>query len=463
MLVVRHASMGSSKPPNQELLFGYTFDDSGTSHPYPSPTAPAPGPSLLDDNESRFLDNFFDGVSSDQFNYDVFNTDDANNLGIGWDDIPPNPMGNTSSYVQHPQTGSHGGIVGLDFPQVNTQMVPNPAILSTTANEVLQAANLLQNGLPGRNYVMGEEGYFRGREEQLFPTDRSIGTGLGIMSRPLAMLQPVLEPRSSLECYSNEPHPTNLIFDGQSAALTRNRGVNLRADIRWGSDAAFATPQGFTAPSSRESVSAAERYHLQTIETAFSLSSNLDSAEERRCPSSDLRYGSISHQRVNSKGQNCIESDQSQGLSTNKGRNIEGQEEEEDDDFLSSSLQTSRVGSRKRKFGISESTDSSILEFESSHRRKRSTTSAGVRSTRENLTEEQKRENHIRSEQKRRTLIREGFEDLNELVPGLQGGGYSKSAVLAQAADWLENLIRGNETLRTRILMMEGQVTKKSQ
>lgn len=76
---------------------------------------------------------------------------------------------------------------------------------------------------------------------------------------------------------------------------------------------------------------------------------------------------------------------------------------------------------------------------------------------RENLTEDQKRENHIKSEQKRRTLIKEGFEDLNELVPDLRGGGFSKSAVLTMAADWLEDLVKCNAKLKEQLAQLEGR------
>ncbi|KAK8200530.1 uncharacterized protein BKA78DRAFT_238518, partial [Phyllosticta capitalensis] len=64
---------------------------------------------------------------------------------------------------------------------------------------------------------------------------------------------------------------------------------------------------------------------------------------------------------------------------------------------------------------------------------------------RENLTEEQKRSNHILSEQKRRNLIKNGFTELNELVPGLKAGGFSKSAMLMEAAKFLETMILGNQ------------------
>ncbi|TGJ66268.1 hypothetical protein EYR41_007913 [Orbilia oligospora] len=75
---------------------------------------------------------------------------------------------------------------------------------------------------------------------------------------------------------------------------------------------------------------------------------------------------------------------------------------------------------------------------------------------RENLSEAQKRENHIQSEQKRRNLIREGFDDLCNLVPDLRGGGYSKSAILIHAANFLEQLEDGNKALQLRVKQLSG-------
>lgn len=73
---------------------------------------------------------------------------------------------------------------------------------------------------------------------------------------------------------------------------------------------------------------------------------------------------------------------------------------------------------------------------------------AGAKQARENLSEEQKRNNHILSEQKRRNLIKQGFEDLNDLVPGLKAGGFSKSSTLMEGAKFLETLVVGNQILR---------------
>lgn len=70
---------------------------------------------------------------------------------------------------------------------------------------------------------------------------------------------------------------------------------------------------------------------------------------------------------------------------------------------------------------------------------------------RENLSEEQKRTNHILSEQRRRNLIKQGFDDMCAIVPELRGGGFSKSAILLQAADWLDDMIHGNEILSRQL------------
>ena len=70
---------------------------------------------------------------------------------------------------------------------------------------------------------------------------------------------------------------------------------------------------------------------------------------------------------------------------------------------------------------------------------------------RENLTEAQKRENHIKSEQKRRTLIKDGFDDIQEIVPELKGSGLSKSVILGAAGDYLDKILAGNNILSQKL------------
>ncbi|KAI1818267.1 hypothetical protein GGS20DRAFT_348921 [Poronia punctata] len=58
------------------------------------------------------------------------------------------------------------------------------------------------------------------------------------------------------------------------------------------------------------------------------------------------------------------------------------------------------------------------------------------------LTEEEKKQNHIASEQKRREAIRAGFDRLCSLVPGLEGQGRSEGLVLKRTVEYIrEQLI----------------------
>lgn len=49
------------------------------------------------------------------------------------------------------------------------------------------------------------------------------------------------------------------------------------------------------------------------------------------------------------------------------------------------------------------------------------------------LTEQEKKNNHIASEQKRRNAIRDGFDRLTELIPGCEGQGRSEGMVLGRS------------------------------
>ncbi|TPX64261.1 hypothetical protein SpCBS45565_g05985 [Spizellomyces sp. 'palustris'] len=78
------------------------------------------------------------------------------------------------------------------------------------------------------------------------------------------------------------------------------------------------------------------------------------------------------------------------------------------------------------------------------------------RGGRELLTEQEKRTNHIMSEQKRRNLIRQGFKALAELVPGLKGGnlGSSKSVILYNTVGFIRHLEHGNRVLTDQLGML---------
>lgn len=74
------------------------------------------------------------------------------------------------------------------------------------------------------------------------------------------------------------------------------------------------------------------------------------------------------------------------------------------------------------------------------------------------LTEQEKKNNHIASEQKRRAAIREGFDRLTELVPGLEGQGRSESVVLKKTVDFLRLKLQERRELIAEIERTGGHV-----
>ncbi|KAF7550119.1 hypothetical protein G7046_g8118 [Stylonectria norvegica] len=77
------------------------------------------------------------------------------------------------------------------------------------------------------------------------------------------------------------------------------------------------------------------------------------------------------------------------------------------------------------------------------------------------LTEEEKKQNHIASEQKRRQAIREGFDRLTELVPGLEGQGRSEGLVLKRTVDYMREQLVERKALVDRVEKAGGDVDDK--
>jgi len=64
------------------------------------------------------------------------------------------------------------------------------------------------------------------------------------------------------------------------------------------------------------------------------------------------------------------------------------------------------------------------------------------------LTEQEKKNNHIASEQKRRQAIREGFDRLASIVPGMEGQGRSENLVLQSTIDYMKNQLEEYQRLK---------------
>lgn len=83
-----------------------------------------------------------------------------------------------------------------------------------------------------------------------------------------------------------------------------------------------------------------------------------------------------------------------------------------------------------------------------------------LKHARQILTDEQRRQNHSRSEKRRRILINDYLDDLHAVVPCLARGKFGKSAVLELAREWIQELIEGNKTLGKQLSVLAGKTPK---
>ncbi|KAI8344768.1 hypothetical protein BC941DRAFT_387572 [Chlamydoabsidia padenii] len=71
------------------------------------------------------------------------------------------------------------------------------------------------------------------------------------------------------------------------------------------------------------------------------------------------------------------------------------------------------------------------------------------------LTEDEKRANHIASEQKRRNAIRTGFKDMTDIIPTLKNINHSKSTILFKAVEYIRHLDKRNRGLRDKLRALQ--------
>lgn len=427
MLAVRRPMMGPPQPP--QLLFGYAIDSSNSLYPLPSPPPLAPGPSLLDDSDTQFLDSFFDGVSSDQYL-----NDPNDSWNYGWHDLPPDFLGTTSSFGQQVEPVTND-IQHLTFPEYANPLgfVPEHDT-SRHSEDVLAAASLLRN-----SHQVNE---FHAPPTQTNHMDPRYHQNM-ILTDPSQQTKMFVKP----ETYLRHTPMSEVLYGPPYSTYSPSQPLSKKVEITWGTDSGFASGRGFVPPPNAPTMD----------EIDESIASTLGCLQPRSNgstrPSSPIAAKSHSaERRLDIMSAVATEENDDRDGKSKKRKKAKSKDEGVDGvDVLDLASKTHR---KRRPKSLGTAGDSDTNDAVPQKRRK-SAAAAASKMTRENLTEDQKRENHIKSEQKRRTLIKEGFEDLNELVPDLRGGGFSKSAVLIMAADWLEDLINGNRNLRQQLSELE--------
>ncbi|KAG5925250.1 hypothetical protein E4U61_000027 [Claviceps capensis] len=486
--------MASSRPGSDALLmFGYSVDTS-QENLFDGAPDPAPGAPLLTETDSKVLSCFFQDMTSNQYNMPSFG--EGLNFSDAWLDLPPQFMGSSTSFgsQEDPTAGDFGFShdqqndvsrmlsTGSSMmppppppppppPDIAPSMHPTPSLSQTQpqtfqssqhqqhSDDVLNAAaTLLRNGSRARN------GQSLGNSSQNGSIGDSESNGRR-SSAPFPMVhlqhQPIEEfkeqTRRSSQVAETEHSLAGWMFGSKQQKATHPEPAV--GDIQWGSDARFTDVQGYVPEPAVESV---ETMHQQQMKLLGSLA--IDQSATNPRPSSAVNNNGNRDASSNDDGYTHTTRKEELKAPPRKRRKsknvprstIEEEHASDDDDAASTkSVRKRKTRPERTASGSEPLPDATATTAGGPRRRKSGAAIAAAKHPRENLSEEQKRENHIRSEQKRRTLIKQGFDDLGVLVPGLRGGGFSKSTTLTMAADWLEQLLQENKALALQAEAME--------
>lgn len=257
-----------------------------------------------------------------------------------------------------------------------------------------------------------------------------VPTSNGLLNEQLAALLPNLSEEGTLDAHvaarfvsSDAQQRHNAEFGYMSVK------PNFKRSYAFGTDHAFSNPSGYSATASRGRPEMNRQCSKRELEQSQGLLRMVVGGDNTDTLSIDQGQPPLVPVVEMS------EAEQSEGASSSG--------DEEDRPAKKRRKSKHRLGreSPPKAARTGKSRKSSLMEDGG---KKRRASAATQRLQRENLTEEQKRNNHILSEQKRRNLIKRGFDDLHHLVPEIRNGGLSKSSVLMEAGNFLEKLIQDN-------------------
>lgn len=263
-----------------------------------------------------------------------------------------------------------------------------------------------------------------------------------------------------------------------------SRTVQTPQRLQFGSDARFEGP-GFMAPPEQETEEALVRRridHLECLKPVPSpASTHPPSPMTQKRKHSQIQYpdkqaSSYHGFSIQNLGPpQAFDDFEDPGPRPKRKRKVEIEDYLDDDDE-----DPGPTPKRKRKEGIEDYLDDGGSSAPARPQSKRTKTSASkistpirqgastsradsskqrqasIKNNRQVLSEEQKKTNHILSEQKRRDLIRRGYEGIQVLVPALKNTKTSKGGMLESAANWLDDILKSNDVLRQQLNSMKS-------
>ncbi|KAK3943526.1 hypothetical protein QBC46DRAFT_34660 [Diplogelasinospora grovesii] len=455
-----YETMGSGQPPNGNSLlpFGYSIDSAGEQLFFDAPPDIRPsGEPLLTNSDTKRLEGFFGGLQNGDCGSGFFGSFDFNqDLGS----IPPDLLGHSTSLHQNATpsffsqnayqegaTFAHSHIM----PYLPQQLLPPNSHLTDQplSEDVIRAAAVLQNGSMGR--AMGTN------QQQFYVLPQNLPE---IHSQPAPQMRHQSlaafredERRNSLASASQHDNQfSEMAFGSTSRHASLSRPAPPM-EVQWGSDANFSQPT-YVPPSERETLEHMENErmtYMQCLEPSTSAATTQPSSPVLNAGSSPLKLRT----RVSNPQPQEEDEDAPSGPPPKRRKSKAAAIKQENGGDLEVLKHKARGGRPRGKTELSVSVSppgsGEMRPPPAPGKRRKSTPSSNaVKKARENLTEEEKRENHIKSEQKRRVLIKEGYDNLTELVPGLKDGQQSKSEVLRMAHDFLDALVKSNAKFETQ-------------
>lgn len=432
---------------------------------------PAPGDPLLTETENNFLNSFFDDITTNQYNLPSFGEGLAFSSSWLTQPLPGSLVGSSTALGQQPSFSSETS-ASLANPNddanpqrqaVLAHMMPPPPpppALSQMSNHPQQAsygeqshqhqqpsedvlhaaATLLQNGSAARGSMDTSD---------FGPSRRVIGPPVGhLRHQPLEEFQDEARRANMSEFPADNTFVDWMGTAGSQPQRSFSRPVSI-PEYQWGSDSNFTGAQAYTPGRDKETVESHSRHQLDCLDC---LEPSRSTGSTRANSPKATNAKQVKGRAVKSglKPPEDPDAPPRKRRKSRIARNDAGTDEAEDQDDEDITTPGSKASRRRKPKSEASQTSSPPTAIDVSGKRRKSGAN-GAKAPRENLSEEQKRENHIRSEQKRRTLIKEGFDDLCLLVPGLTSRGMSKSTMLTMAAEHLEALVQGNQDLRAKL------------
>ncbi|KAF2446978.1 hypothetical protein P171DRAFT_242795 [Karstenula rhodostoma CBS 690.94] len=410
------------------------------------------GPSLLSDMEAQQLDSFFShanpfgsDAAPSAFAFPSDTPDLLDNFS-GWSAVPPATIHNISTTIPD-QALLHGFHAEQNFaPTQQTNHYASTADDLQAASTLYAQAHIPQSLPTYQHQPNGRSHSFHGAPStgvhtNGYGTNGGLSHGVplvptpatsdGLVHEQLAALLPHHDVPGSVDSTLTAQLANSAARAAQEAELRERQRPSLKRAYTYGTDSSF-NESGFQPSSKNESEEVVTKRLIRELHHAQPLA---------RPPSGT--NGTIMQSPA---GHIHLPPPVGDSESDEEG---ESDESYADDDEKRTKKRRKRPfpatnGKRKSVSGSLSSRNRNV-SVDDRIKKTRRKSMASAKPQRENLSEEQKRSNHILSEQKRRNLIKRGFDDLHDLVPEIRNGGLSKSGVLTEAANFLQQLIDDNK------------------